>query len=418
MQTPQQPRMSMAHMAQQLAARGRGGDSTLVHMRPDEVSAMQNMAQRAGTSMTVNPSTGLPEAFDLRKLFNINTYTDPIERGMKSVGLGGLYNSLSNVAEKAGENAQYILPFIPGGAFANVGLQALSSPMGRGILGGVLGSVAGGGRPNLKRGLMTGLTSYGLSSAFEGLQAAGGGTGAELEPTTRAAGLSTPPGAAAETPSLQTLAPPPVRSEAEAAYQGIQNLMSSDKAVSSAASKTMGQNFSLGKGYATMMGITGTMDLDAQEKQLETDRAAGRIAEAQYQAMKIRIAEARRRAEEAVRANPYQFAMGGDVPLAQKGPPEMEQNLYGMAKGGQPRFIDGPGDGMSDSIPASIDGVQPAALADGEFVIPADVVSHLGNGSTKAGAGQLYAMMDRIRQARTGNKDQGKEIQPTKYLPA
>jgi hypothetical protein len=73
---------------------------------------------------------------------------------------------------------------------------------------------------------------------------------------------------------------------------------------------------------------------------------------------------------------------------------------------------------MSDSIPASIDGVQPAALADGEFVIPADVVSHLGNGSTKAGAGQLYAMMDRIRQARTGNKDQGKEIQPTKYLPA
>jgi hypothetical protein len=194
--------------------------------------------------------------------------------------------------------------------------------------------------------------------------------------------------------------------------------MSSDKAVSSAASKAMGQNFSLGKGYATMMGITGTMDLDAQEKQLEADRAAGRIAEAQYQAMKIRIANARRRAEQAMRENPYQFAMGGDVPLAQKGPPEMEQNLYGMAKGGQPRFIDGPGDGMSDSIPASIDGVQPAALADGEFVIPADVVSHLGNGSTKAGAGQLYAMMDRIRQARTGNKDQGKEIQPTKYLPA
>jgi hypothetical protein len=57
-------------------------------------------------------------------------------------------------------------------------------------------------------------------------------------------------------------------------------------------------------------------------------------------------------------------------------------------------------------------------LADGEFVIPADVVSHLGNGSTKAGAKQLYAMMDRVRQARTGNEQQGREIVPTKYTPA
>jgi hypothetical protein len=56
-------------------------------------------------------------------------------------------------------------------------------------------------------------------------------------------------------------------------------------------------------------------------------------------------------------------------------------------------------------------------LADGEFVIPADVVSHLGNGSTDAGAKQLYAMMDRIRKARTGNPKQGKQINPNKFLP-
>ena len=87
----------------------------------------------------------------------------------------------------------------------------------------------------------------------------------------------------------------------------------------------------------------------------------------------------------------------------------------GMAKGG---YLNGQGDGMSDSIPATIEGKQPARLADGEFVIPADVVSHLGNGSSKAGSKRLYAMLDKVRQARTGNKKQGKEIKAEKYLPA
>lgn len=84
-------------------------------------------------------------------------------------------------------------------------------------------------------------------------------------------------------------------------------------------------------------------------------------------------------------------------------------------KGG---FLNGPGDGMSDSIPATIGNKQPARLADGEFVVPADVVSHLGNGSTKAGAQRLYAMMDKVRKARTGTTKQGKQIQPERYMPA
>jgi hypothetical protein len=82
------------------------------------------------------------------------------------------------------------------------------------------------------------------------------------------------------------------------------------------------------------------------------------------------------------------------------------------------RMLKGPGDGMSDNIPGIIGGKQPARLADGEFVIPADVVSHLGNGSTDAGAKQLYAMMDRVRKARTGKKAQGKQIKPAKYMVA
>ena len=93
-----------------------------------------------------------------------------------------------------------------------------------------------------------------------------------------------------------------------------------------------------------------------------------------------------------------------------------------MAQGGlasvapQGMYLGGSTDGMADQIPATIDNTQPAALSDGEFVIPADVVSHLGNGNSDAGAKQLYGMMDRIRKARTGTTQQGKQINPNKFL--
>jgi len=105
---------------------------------------------------------------------------------------------------------------------------------------------------------------------------------------------------------------------------------------------------------------------------------------------------------------PYSYAAGGQTGGI--------ASLGGYSDGG--RMLKGPGDGMSDSIPARIGRKQPARLADGEFVVPADVVSHLGNGSTDAGAKQLYSMMNKVRKARTGNPKQGRQIQPRKYLPA
>jgi hypothetical protein len=86
-----------------------------------------------------------------------------------------------------------------------------------------------------------------------------------------------------------------------------------------------------------------------------------------------------------------------------------------MARG---RYLGGDSDGMADKVPARIDGQQEARLSDGEFVVPADVVSHLGNGNSEAGAKVLFAMMDRVRKARTGNKKQGKKINARKMLPA
>ena len=95
--------------------------------------------------------------------------------------------------------------------------------------------------------------------------------------------------------------------------------------------------------------------------------------------------------------------------------------LMGLARGGatHPRgtYLKGSTDGMADKIPGTIDGIQPARLAHGEFVVPADVVSHLGNGNSDAGAKQLYKMMDKIRMARTGTHKQGKEINPNKFMP-
>jgi len=107
------------------------------------------------------------------------------------------------------------------------------------------------------------------------------------------------------------------------------------------------------------------------------------------------------------------MAGGGSVPrFAGGGLGSLQQ----YAVGG--KLVNGAGDGMSDDIKANISGVQEARLADGEFVIPADVVSHLGNGSTDAGAKQLYAMMDRIRKARTGRSRQAPEVNARKYMPA
>lgn len=133
-----------------------------------------------------------------------------------------------------------------------------------------------------------------------------------------------------------------------------------------------------------------------------------------------------RPAQAAIPVNPAAFSnYNTPAPAA----PEMTggKSYEGLAGGGLAslgsysdggRMLKGPGDGMSDDIPATIAGKQPARLANDEFVVPADVVSHLGNGSSDAGAKQLYKMMDRVRSARTGTKKQGKQINPAKYMPA
>jgi len=93
------------------------------------------------------------------------------------------------------------------------------------------------------------------------------------------------------------------------------------------------------------------------------------------------------------------------------------QAAHGGLMAAKGTYLRGSTDGMADELNTSIEGKQPAKLSHGEFVVPADVVSHLGNGNSDAGAKKLYQMMDRIRVARTGTKKQGKEINPDNFMP-
>jgi len=117
------------------------------------------------------------------------------------------------------------------------------------------------------------------------------------------------------------------------------------------------------------------------------------------------------------RADAERDAMVKGSPAQQMGVTSADSPILTYAFGPK-QELSGRGDGMSDDIPAMIGGQKQARLSDGEFVIPADVVAGLGNGSTKAGSGHLYEMLDRVREARTGTKKQGKQIKAGEFMPA
>jgi len=187
--------------------------------------------------------------------------------------------------------------------------------------------------------------------------------------------------------------------------------LATDPAARKTFTETMAKNAAEGPNLglqnamtATAVGASGLAAASAEEKYAKEAADIKAAEDEKNERM-------RRRVEEIMRSNPLpkDFSMAGG-------------GMASYATGGNspknPRMLDGPGDGMSDSIPAVIGNKQPARLADGEFVIPADIVSHLGNGSSKAGSKQLYAMMDRIRKARTGRSSQAPEVRATKLMPA
>lgn len=396
----------MHKTAQELARLGRNGDTMLMHVQPSEVAGLQALAKSHGTTLTTNPHTGMPEAFNMRGAVKALA---PTALGLAgaAVGIPPVVTGLvvgGLTAAKSGNVMQ--------GAMAGLGAY------GGGELGGSLMGAGAGAAPSAAgmTGGNTGLTATGATHMPAGEAALNtAATGAHPAAVPAAGNVGLQPGANA----LST--PPSFSSNISNMGRGAGNMLTGQPGSWDAFTSAAGGEgrAALQLGAPAMAGLMGGQEY----KQLPTDPGY----------------------DPNFRLNlsgpaPLRLAGGGAIdnagisglygsPDNPQGPP-ISQDGYGLgrldsmamnqqnnrfAKGG---YLDGAGDGMSDSIPAKIDGKQPAALADGEFVIPADVVSHIGNGSTKAGAHRLYDMLAKIRKARTGNSAQGKQINPRKFMPA
>jgi hypothetical protein len=389
----------LANAAQNLASRGRYGDSVLVHMAPEELSGLRALARAQGNDLTINPRTGLPEAFSLKKLFKA---------------------------------ASFILPFIP-----IPGLFGMSSLLTRSILSGVAAGASAKGGFDLKQALGGGLKAYALGSLGEKL---GGGPATPGGPTTTPTTPTTVPDAAAVNPmaGMENIEVPlsgqPALGPSVPIYEGsigpaggpdldvrtplVPGSVPEGGTVPGTAPTVItpeGQGFGkpITKGFDIAAAGIGGLSL---EKAAEEQRSY----EIEAAALKREDEERKRRFDELFArtlGSVRTAKAGGTINLAKGGMTYMEA---GGTTGptGTPRDVTGTGDGMSDSVPATIEGVQEARLADGEFVIPADVVADIGNGSSDAGSKKLYDMMDRIRKARHGTTKQPPEIKAERLMPA
>jgi hypothetical protein len=369
----------LASVAQQVAAEGRRGDSTLVHMTNDEVEGLQSLANLMGGSLTVNPETGLPEANFFKKILPfVVAFAAPY------LGTGLTGAALAGTAAAAGT-------MIGGGSFEEGIKTGLSSFAAAGLTSGAMGADP--------LGATTGQSTFNIANTF------GGAKAGEATKVGKAAGGIDVTGGS-----------------------GISDLKLSPELQASAA-----QNLQPAAAAKTAAGGTKILDMDPVTlgllgmtaygggKGLEENKEAKRLYEQQLAAN----AEEQRRKKGAgydayARSGLASIPMGaggGMVAMAGGGMTYMEA---GGTTGptGLPRDVAGTGDGMSDSVPATIEGVQEARLADGEFVIPADVVADIGNGSSDAGSKKLYDMMDRIRKARHGTTEQPPEINAEKLMPA
>jgi hypothetical protein len=430
-------------LANRMASKGRYGDSMMVHMSPQEVQGLQQLAMANGTSLSVNPYTGMPEAFSLRKIFkSIAKFLAPV------------------------------LPFIP-----IPGIAGLSPLITKALLSTAVGGFGGkDDKFNLKRGLLSGLTTYGIGSLAQGAGAAAnanaganiGDIGAQqaadsaININATPVSASAPAGAMMDAATGSVLPPPDAAAVAapkfmqsmpegssltdyvtqtgrniQTAGQGLYDTVTG--APGARAAFTAGQEINpftdkpLGVGTAAgaaFTGVAGMKTLEELEKaKAEADKILNDVAarteeEKEYARNILRNYPIEYRRITGKEVSSFGMAAGGMTgPYVSNGFQEdnamVQDGIPSLARGGlPPRYLRGGGDGMSDSIRANIEGKQEARLADGEFVVPADVVSHLGNGSSNAGAKRLYAMMDRVRRSRTGKTRQAPEVNTRRMMPA
>lgn len=524
--------MSIHTLAKHVQNSGRGNDSMLVHMTPNEVHGLQALAKAHGGSLTINPKTGLPEAGFLEQVLPIvamaaaTYFTAGAAAPALSAALAGEGALAAGTVTTAGGA---LAGGLAGAGVGALGAAAQGKDVGKGALYGGLGGAISGGM-----GAYGGGESAAVESAKEAAQTAQASqavnTGAQLTDVTKQMagsggapqvnpeGLSYNPGPGygsaqsgpptpqqlADTKAFTSTLPPQTQTVPPSYYSTMSTpgkLMTqalpgitSDIGMNTpnvkmpgtegySSQDTLSDNF---QGYTpprpnpyyraqytryaangglmalagggpveqmtqNMMGGQGNMYPQSQQEHTNFATptqmpASAEVIRSDYDAktnpytgvMMNKGGDVTKKKKEAADLtpesrlasyDPYNAGIAmvnnarnqasltglplppaamrtlGGVPVAAGGG---LASLGGYSDGG--RLLKGPGDGMSDNIPAQIGSKQPARLADGEFVVPADVVSHLGNGSTDAGAKRLYAMMDKVRQARTGKKKQAPEV--------
>lgn len=419
----------LSGIAKALAAQGRKGDTELLHVSKDELAALRKHGAALGINLTTNPATGLPEAFNW------------------------------------------------GGMAGSVGLPLLAVALGAtnpwllaamGAAGGAGGTMLGGGSTDqaLVSGLMGGIGGYGMGGLGESLAAAGTAAAEQTaaqaveqsagQAATDAAGQSTiqalgQQGAAQAAQTSSALLPQAGTTLAEGMTPAAGSVVGGSFVPAAAPLQSVPQTQTalMGKGLEAVtsspsafgnfassnlknIGMTGIGALGAgasinpQEQTITTEPEStenpykGEMymdpATGQWRSRAVRRArggEIYGDYEGVEEAPDGGYAPGGGLNFAGGGG---IGDLGGYSDGG--RLLRGPGDGVSDNIPATIEGKRPARLADGEFVIPARAVSELGNGSTEAGSKQLYKMLDRIAQKRKSGKGLAYNADPKKLLPA
>lgn len=435
----------MSPTAAGLAAYGRNGDSTLVHMTPGEVAGLQALAKANGTSLTINPHTGLPEAFSLKSLLPTIAGAglmmvpgmQPLAAGLL-VGMGhglatGFENPLQSVTAGLGAYGGAGL----GGSLAAAGGAQAASP--------ALTSAGDLAASNIEPGLLNAmppseLTSAGVQSPYFA-QAQSNIDPGMLNEMSREQVLS-----AKVLPSTPFAPRPDFDPSLSSMGKGISGIMDTGQAGTDARSAFMSKAGEYGG--LSKIGPAAIAPVAASAMEMEQSPITKPISTIRPYEFKRDVTpgafddltdsrERRYFSDQFTAKEPYQLAKGGLATFARGGkakkpdpmerlydmvdfrdPQAMQKKTMGMYQYAAGSTIRGPGDGMSDDVKANIDGVQEARLSDGEFVIPADVVSGLGNGSTEAGSKQLKEMMARVRKSRTGKTRQAPQIKVRGLMPA
>ena len=451
--------MSLHVAAKHLASKGRDGDSMLVHMSPGEVKGLQGLALAHGGSLSINPDTGLVEASFLKRILPMiagaGLMLIPGVGPLAAAGMVGGFETL-----RTGDIGKGLMAGL--GAYGGAGLAQGLTAAGTQAAGTaatdatlaanpqLAGSeiaremgTAGFNAPTLAANanpvtmsptdlLRTGAQRI-LDNPKEGIKAA-----------YNAMPMGTLPALGSTVAGALTPEAPPIpgQPEEDPRYAGSPYRYNLAPGFSGATPTRPNPYYRpTGLGYAegggVMMAAGGSYDDEPMGD--NPGMAAGGIAGYAAGGLKMKTMglgdgiyrdtdddtaslgaydAAKKRMEKqfaAANLKPREMPKSGIAKLGQM-KAMAEGGLGSYSDGG--RMLKGPGDGMSDDIPAMIGRKQPARLADGEFVVPADVVSHLGNGSTDAGAKKLYSMMDKVRTARTGKKKQAPAVKTDKYMPA